>query len=92
MARNCLAKLQIIQGNYAEGYEMACDALTTVETVLGPAHPNVAKITETVTLAQQMESVTRFAAIMPPWVARYLALDSQYLSNIEDDFTISSSN
>ncbi len=75
MARNDLARMQIIQGNYKAGYELACSALSTVETVLVPAHPDITMVNETVTLAQEMESVTRLAAIIPQWIALPLNIE-----------------
>ncbi len=62
-ARNCLAKLYVIQGEYAQGYELACSVLKTIESVLGPEHPAVAAVNETLSMAQQLEVSTRLAAI-----------------------------
>lgn len=56
MALNCLARLQIIQGNYSKGYELACSALTKAETVLDPLHPGVAAVNQTLSLACEIEN------------------------------------
>ena len=56
MALNCLARLQIIKGNYSNGFELACSALNKAETVLDPAHPGIAAVNQTITLVCEIEN------------------------------------
>ena len=79
MALNCLAKLQIVEGNFDDGYTIACDALTTVETVLGPEHPSAALVNQTVALSQELESRATVASTGTGRAVQSSALVAKYL-------------